>query len=479
MKITIILLLAFAVSYCHSKKNAAGIYPQLNAHAPIEGMNTVYSGGLDVWENRAEKKGRKINIHVTVIPAVHRDSGFAPIFFVEGGPGVAASASIPYFIQQTNPYRQHHDIVLVDVRGTGKSNALHCNSLQYKRSLQEQLDEMYPAKGVKECVDSLSRLADLTQYTTSNMADDIDDVRQWLGFEKIKLMGISYGTKLSQEYMRRHGAATEAVVLISPVIMNSRIPLHHAQFAQQALDQVWALCESDSSCAEKFPNVAQEFLSLMNKNKFEAIHMSRTGKTDTVKISWDAFQTKIRSLLYAPASQRKIPFIVHEAFKNNWQPFLELFAAVPQFDDELAEGLYLCVTCSEDIPFIQQDQIPAAIEHTFMKSYRIDQQQQACRYWSKANVPLSFLKPVESDIPTMIVSGGIDPVTPNEWARKVAAHLPNATLVNIPLMAHTFDGLQNEACIDQLIIDFFRRKTSSAASIDCLQQLRAPAFQLQ
>ena len=473
------ILIPLIFAACKDEKSPAAL---LRACIVEGSADSVYCGSLVVWENRTTKTGRKINLSVIVIPALTKDSAGVPIFYLEGGPGVAATKNASFFVNKDIPYRKYHDIVLIDIRGTGKSNPLNCNSLQYKAGLQENLGEMYPVAAVKNCYDSLSNIADLTQYTTSIIAEDMDEVRQWLGYKKIQLFGLSYGTRLAQEYMRRFPEAVESVVLFSPVIMNSRMPLPFARFAQNALDRLFEDCSKDSLCNNSFPNLSYEFNFLKEKGRrvpFEVDHLMSDGSRKKITISWDAFQTKIRSMLYAPFSQRSVPFIIHEAYTGNWKPFLGLFKEDAVYEDFIAEGLYLCITCSEDIPFIKEEEIASITANTFMSTYRVDQQTRACSLWTKGIIPSDFHKPVISDIPVLIISGALDPVTPPDWARQIAKNLARSKLVIIPAMAHVFDGLSNESCFDDIVLGFIANPVGPLTKTDCIYQMKPPLFKVK
>jgi len=478
-----LFLLSFLFFFCCRNKQDQSLPYQHLQYCRVEETNdSVYCGSLTVWENRTTKVGRKINLNVTVIPALQKDSAGAAIFYLEGGPGVAASKNASFFADKEIPYRKYHDIVLIDIRGTGKSNPLNCNSLQYSAGLQEQFDEMYPVQAVKECYDSLSKIADLTQYTTSIIAEDMDEVRKWLGYKKIHLFGLSYGTKLAQEYMRRFPDAVESVVLFSPVIMNSKMPLPFARFAQNALDSLFADCVKDSVCNYSFPNLSYEFNFLKEKGRrvpFEVDHIMSDGTTKKITISWDAFQTKIRTLLYLPFTQRTVPYIIHETYNGNWKPFIGLYKEKESFSDFIAEGLYLCITCSEDIPFIKDEEITPATANTFMNTYRVDQQKGACSLWSKGTIPSDYLEPVNSTIPVLILSGTLDPVTPTIWAKEIASKLANSKLVIIPAMAHAFDGLSNESCFDDIVLAFIANPSDSLGNTDCVYQMKPPSFKVK
>lgn len=178
--------------------------------------------------------------------------------------------------------------------------------------------------------------------------------------------------------------------------------------------------------------------------------------------------------MYAPLSIRTVPYLVHQAWKGNYTPYIDLYPK-GKSSSFLAEGFYLCVTCIEDVPFIKEDEIEKQTAGTFMDRYRIKQQQQACSNWTKGNTAKNFQQPVVSSIPTLILSGAFDPVTPTSVAREIAAHLLKSKLVIIPNMAHVADGLGNEDCLDELVVNFFlnpERKINT----DCVSSMKPPSY---
>ncbi|MDX2046436.1 MAG: alpha/beta fold hydrolase [Chitinophagaceae bacterium] len=473
------LLSVYFFSCTDNKEKPSGL-SLLTKCKPDGSPDSVYCGTLEVFENRITNSGRKISLYVIVIPAIDSTAKEAPVFIIEGGPGVAATNGLSFYAMRDNVYRQRHDVLLIDVRGTGKSNPLNCASLQYKAGLEDHFKEMYPIKDVKDCYDSLSAIADLRQYTTENVVKDLEEVRQWLGYEKAHLFGLSYGTRVVQVYMKMFPGSVASSVLWSPVVMNGKIPLYHARFAQDAMNLLFEDCSKDSLCSAIYPDIKSEFTELMNKWNQQSFTYKWKNEKDEkkeVRVSWDAFQTKIRSLGYSPAGMRMIPYLVHEAWKGNLQPFINLFPKESVMDDFIAEGFYLCITCSEDIPFIKKDDIAAQTSNTFMGTYRIDQQLQACAVWAKGKVADDFREPVKSDIPTLIISGSFDPVTPPAWAKDIASHLSNCIVVTIPQMSHMFDGLSNEECFDKLVVDFISNPAKINA--DCIEQMKPPPYKIR
>lgn len=472
MKYVILTLLSFFLTGSYAQQFAG----KLQLCKPAIAADSVYCGSYAVFENHQRKTGRKINLNIMVIPAIDSKKSGNPIFYFDGGPGIGTTKNVDFFSERSNPYRQNHDIVLVDIRGTGGSNPLHCLSLQYKRNLQQHFEEMYPAEAVKSCFDSLSAIADLTQYTTTNIVKDIDEVRQWLGYEKIVAVGLSYGGRLTLEYIRRFPTSVETAVLWSPSSTGNKIPLYHAQFAQDTWNKLANDCMNDTLCNKTFPELKKDFTALMNRMK----RRPEIIKTDssTVTLTWDAFQTKIRTQMYLPYTLKQLPFIINAAVKGNWKPFLDLYPKEYKLNNFSAEGLYLSITCSEDVPFIKKKETKSLAKNTFMGNYRVAQQKQACANWVRGEIPADFLQPVRSNIPVLIIAGEWDPVTPVSLAREVARHLPNSQLVVVPEMSHLAWGVTNENCLENISLEFISTSGKSKVNKDCIETMKPPAYKI-
>jgi len=297
-KVFIILLFIFPSLISFGQQNNSRlIYQKLKFCKLPDVPDSVLCGTYPVIENRETNKGRIINLNIIVIPALHPDSLLAPIFDIDGGPGIADTKNAAFYADSSSPYRQYHDIVLIDVRGTGKSNSLYCPSLQYKTSVADQVEDMYTTETVKQCYDELCKHADLRQYTTTNVVKDLEDVRKWLGYEKINIFSLSYGTRVALVYMKMYPSSIASCILWSPISTYGRIPLYYAKFAQDALDQLFENCKSNVACNETFPNLRNEFATIMEKAKqqpFKAHYTDSSGQSQEVTIPWNAFQTKLR-----------------------------------------------------------------------------------------------------------------------------------------------------------------------------------------
>src|SRR4051812_38177409 len=192
------------------------------APCPADGaLKGAWCGSLTAAEDPAHPEGRKIPIRVVVVRALSPAPGAVPLFHLDGGPGVAASGAADFYLGPGSEYHRTRDVVLVDQRGTGGSNPLHCPALE-RRS---PLDDYEPVELVAECRRELETRADLAMYSTEQAAADLDRVRAALGYDRVDLWALSYGTRLAQVYMKHFGARVHAGVLVGFAPLDYKAPL--------------------------------------------------------------------------------------------------------------------------------------------------------------------------------------------------------------------------------------------------------------
>lgn len=467
-------------THCSPRSGDHVLSTKLGA-CPDESDPSLMCGTVTVYENPEAQEGNSINLNVVVIPAIRKSASNTPIFWFDGGPGIAASKGVNFFANPRNLYRRNHDIVLIDVRGTGKSNPLNCPQLQYRDSLESHFMEMFPSSAVQDCFNSLSQTTDLTQYTTTNIAYDIEEVRKFLEYEEISLYGLSYGSRVAQVYMKLFPESVQSSVLWSPMPMEHKVPVYHAQFAQQSIERLFIDCSRDEICRNAYPTFRQEFITLQKlgeEGPFQFNRINARGEEETISIPWHAFQTKIRDLMNVPLGMRQIPYIVNQAYNGNFQPFISQFPADSSYNDYISLGLYLSITCTEDIPFIDPEYAAYLSANTFVGNYRIEQQNQACDNWVRGNIPDDFSKPIISDIPTLMLSGYFDPIAPPDMAEALVKTLPNGHLITIPTMSHTFEGLSNDDCFDRMVLEFID-SPSRRPNTDCINLMVPVAYRTE
>jgi pimeloyl-ACP methyl ester carboxylesterase len=436
----------------------------------------LFCGKLTVFENRETRTGRTIDLNVVVLPAFDQKTKAEPVFDLAGGPGASSVAAAGFYAGPGKEYRRRHDVVCVDQRGTGDSNRL---AISREKTASYYLSEMYPIDYVKKMRHALEQRADLKKYTTSIAMDDLDDVRAWLGYDRINLFGGSYGTRAELVYMRRHPGHVRSAILLAVAPTDLKMPLHHSESGARAMDLLLGECEQDTACHAAFPQIRDDWKNaLVQLEKQPArVEYSPPGKSapTTVEIQRGVFGEKIRSWMYGRDKAARIPLIVHHAANADFAPFLQQ-AIAPSIPDFVADGMYLSVTCAEDVPFINQEEAAGLNANNPFGNYRVFQQTRACEIWPRGEIPADFHEPVSSNAPVLIFSGNMDPVTPPKYGEEVARHLPNSRHVIIPEAGHGADGLTDPGCIDRIAIEFLDKADTKNLDVSCVERMAPPPF---
>jgi pimeloyl-ACP methyl ester carboxylesterase len=436
---------------------------------------TLRCGSLAVPEDWSRPEGRKITLNVLVIPALQPDPARPPLFELAGGPGMAAAGAASFYTTAGRLHREKRDVVLVDQRGTGGSGALRCADLERRHPLLS----MYPLPEVRRCRESLQGGADLSQYTTEASAADLEAVRAALGYPRLDLWALSYGTRLARAYMRRHPERVHAAVLVGTVGDDKKLPLWHARGAQDVVDRVFEQCAHDAPCARAFPGLQHEWARLLRRLDEQPVTVeveTASGKAP-MRITRGPFDEALRSLLVTTAGQRRLPFLVHEMSSGRFGPFLKSLTpggAAPG----LAEGLYLSVTCAEDTQWISSEEREHATRRTFLGTYRVDEQAGACREWGVPKMRGPAGAPSSSDVPVLFFAGGLDYVTPPGWTTEVVKQFSRGRVVSVPDLGHFPDGLSHMECLDNITAEFFARGDARDVDVACVSTMLPPPFLL-
>jgi len=433
-------------------------------------------GKLTVFENRETRTGRTIDLNIVVLPASDQKNKAEPLFDLAGGPGASSVDAAGFYAGPGKEYRRRHDVVCVDQRGTGQSNRL---AIPQEKTAQHYLREMYPVDYVQKIRHELEKRADLTKYTTSIAMDDLDDVRAFLGYDKINLFGGSYGTRAVLVYMRQHPEHLRSAILLGVAPADLKMPLHHAESGARAMDLLLGECGQDARCNAAFPQIRDDWKNVLEQLEKQPARVEYLppgkGAPTTVEIQRGVFGEKIRSWMYGRDKAARIPLIVHHAANGDFAPFLQQ-AIAPSIPDFVADGMYLSVTCAEDIPFITSEEAAKLTAGNPFGNYRVFQQTRACGMWPRGEIPTDFLQPVHSNAPVLIFSGNMDPVTPPKYGEEVARHLPNSRHVIIPEAGHGVDGLTDPGCIDRIAIEFLDKGDAKNLDVSCVERMARPPF---
>ncbi len=436
-------------------------------------------GELHVAENPADPNGRRIGIAVAVIPATTAKRVDDPFVFITGGPGQAATESFVTVAGAFQRINRERDILLVDQRGTGGSNRLGCT----------EPDDFDPAAAdadmrrawLERCLAELP--GDPRFYTTSVAIRDLDAVREALGYELLNLYGVSYGTRVAQAYARRYPERVRSVVLDGVVPMDLALGPGISLDAQRALELIFARCAASDDCAAAFPGLRERFARLQATLRTDPVQLvladPTSGELTEQVFTEEYFRGIVRMFSYAPETVALLPLLIdHTARTGDFVPLAaQALLITRQLGESIAGGMHNSVVCTEDIPFIADDAaLRDSLDATYLGTNTLEYLSEACAVWPQGVMDDGFKQPWSSDIPTLLLSGETDPVTPPVNGDRVAAALGNALHLVGPGQGH---GLIVRGCVPRVVTRFVSAGTIEGLDAGCIEELRPMPFFLR
>jgi len=429
-------------------------------------------GTLEVPEDRANPQGRRIALNIAVLaPEKEGDVQPDPVFFLAGGPGQAAVATYPQVDAAFDEVRKHRNVVLVDQRGTGESNLLSCET-----PASDDFSAAAMQAEAGKCAARLSQKADLRFYTTSEAVADLDAVRQAIGAEQINLVGVSYGTRVAQQYAMRHPQATRSVVLDSVVPNSLQLGSIFARNLDDALALQFAQCTNSPACKDKLGDPRAELDALLAKLRAQPVSVryrdAASGETREDLLRAESVAGLVRMYAYMPAAAALLPKLIHEANAGRYEDLMAL-AQMMQADmtDSMAMGMQLSVVCSEDADSMTGN---AGDETTVLGNQMAEGLAAMCSVWPKGTAPADFRAPLGGNVPALVLEGEFDPVTPPRYGEEVVKTLPNGRLFVLRGQGHNVIGA---GCMPKLFAQFVDKADAKALDGTCLQKLNyVPPF---
>ncbi len=429
--------------------------------------------------NPQQPAGVQIDVHFAVLPALARNRLPDPVLFFAGGPGQSAIALAGSAGRLLARLSNRRDIVLVDLRGTGRSAPLACDlAAPATAPLAGQMDPQHALARLSDCRQRLQRLphGDLRHYGTALAVQDVDAVRRALGASQLNLVGGSYGTRAALEYMRQFPQAVRRAVLDGVAPPDMGLPAAQSADAQAALDAVFAACEADAGCSARQPGLRAAWRQLLTSlpRKVTVAH-AFTGVPEQLVLTRDAVLGLVRQPLYLPALAAALPAALDQAGRGRFEPLFALaLAAAPQRPGQMAEGLHFSVVCGEDLRPPAGLAEPAApggdFGDSFARHYR-----QVCADWPAGTPPAGFYQLPPAPAATLLLSGGADPVTPPRHGARVAQALgPRARHAVVVQAGH---GLMGLPCVRDVVYRFIAAADDAAAlavDADCARDLPRP-----
>ncbi|MDG1483960.1 MAG: alpha/beta hydrolase [Myxococcota bacterium] len=427
-------------------------------------------GTLSVAEDPSAPDGEAIDLHVLVIPAVSPNPEPDPLFFLAGGPGQAASDVAATMMPALARIQKRRNLVFVDQRGTGQSARLRCPE-PGALTLAEEL-ALDVSEASADCLASLD--TDPGLYTTPIAMDDLDAVRAALGYDTINLYGVSYGTRAGLVYMRRHPERVRAAILDGVAPMEMVLGLEFARDGEAALTAVFDDCAADPACAEAFPTLAADFQGLLDSlPRPITFTQGRTGEPEEIVLTRELFVGGVRSQLYSTPFASLLPLAITDAVAGDFSPIMAQTVGFSEgVVDSISDGMQLAVLCAEDAHRLPADPGPF-VDGTFLGDTVVADFAAMCAGWPRPALPDGYYAPVHSDAPILLLSGGLDPVTPPRWADLAAETLPSSRHLIAPGAGHNVAPL---GCVPRLMAEFIDAGSATDLEVDCMDAITRPPF---
>lgn len=452
---------------CRIGKGASGV-PTLRA----------YCAPVAVPEDWDAPAGRQITLKVAVVRSSAASADPDPVVFLDGGPGGAASDDYPGIAPAFEALRRRHLVLLVDQRGTGGSNALACDAehdaeagpgseaAQRTRSLAE----------MRACLSQLAPRAAAQFYTTGAAVRDLEAVRQALGAPQLNLLGISYGTRVAQQYARRFPEHVRTIVLDSPVPNDLALGSEHARNLEAVLRALAARCRAEQPCQQQFgdPYVLLRRVQARLRAHPERLELRDpyTFKSQQRQIDAEGLAQLMRFYAYNPFTAALIPYVLKEADEGRYAALLgQTRLVVGEISDSMDSGLALSVICSEDADLlrVRPEDADSVLGNGLTESLLA-----ACPVWPHSQRPVGFREPLRGALPVLILAGAHDPVTPPRYAEAIAGQLSRVKLLILAGQGH---GLVGVGCVPRLLEQFVQSGDPASVDAHCLQALgETPLF---
>lgn len=459
---------------CATPEPALEADTRLEECEPIDGFDGALCAQIPVFEDRESAAGRIIELQVVVYPAFSNDTEPDPVFVLAGGPGQGAAQASPAVVGALRAVRSDRDIVFVDQRGTGKSNNLDCD---FETDTLDLLGN--PDREIELLTECLSGFdADLRHYTTPVAMDDLDEVRHKLGYSRINLWGASYGTRAALVYLRRHGDHVRSAVLDGAVPLGMTLPLSFPEDMQRALDLMLDACEQERPCRERFPQLSGKLAAVLDRLSKRPARVTldhpRTGEPISLDLTRDVVAGILGSALYAPQSASMLPLLIEQAYGGDFAGLLALgFALEPWEKGRISVGMFFSVICAEDLPWFDAEEQRSRALGSFLGESLAKHWARVCEFWPQGSVAETYHDPVRSDVPVLVLSGSLDPVTPPRWGDRLAEGLTSMHHAVVPGAGH---GTSADGCVPSLIADFIRAGSADDLDSACVNSMQRPPF---
>lgn len=421
-------------------------------------------------EDRAKPESRRVALAIAWVPSRAREPRPDPVLLLAGGPGQSARDSFPAVAGAFGDVLRRRNVILVDQRGTGGSSPLLCTDRKEPGAeiSAEAGDPDAARKLAEDCLEHLS--SDPRHFTTSDAVLDLEDVRKALGVQQLDLVGISYGTRVAQEYLRRYPQHTRAVVLDGVVPPRLALGSEDELNLNSALASQFARCESDAVCAARFPGTPATLqrlrLELAEQPQRVSFRDPLSSELREETLDAAVLGGVTRMYAYSPQLAALLPMALAELASGRSGIFMAQASMIESLvSQQITYGMQLAVLCSEDAARLKPT--PGNTDSLTGNSF-VDSIRSQCEVWPAGAVPANFHEPVISERPVLLLSGEFDPVTPPRYGDEVARTLPNGRHLVLPGQGH---NVMTVGCVPRIMAQFLDSADSRDLDVSCLDQI--------
>jgi pimeloyl-ACP methyl ester carboxylesterase len=384
-----------------------------------------------------------------------------------GGPGSSSLDVASYMLGQgLDAILDRRDFILFDQRGTGYSQPrLDCTEREAVTPML--LDGSLSPEGIQQAIlDAFRRCRerlmgqgiDLSAYHSAASAADLNDLRSALGYEKLNLYAVSYGTRLALTLMRDYPDAVRSAVLDSAYPLQVNLYTALAPNADRAFNAFFNRCAADPNCNASYPGLRLAFYGLVDQLNAAPVFVSffAGGAERIVRLDGGLLIDVLFVGLYNPAVTASMPQMIFDIRQGEYDILRTRLALY--FDTGGALGMQMAVQCAEEFPFNVPEEAYAAaqgVQPQIAAFYPTSVQPlfAACREWPTPPADPRENLPVSSDLPTLVLAGEHDPITPPDWGRMVDSDLSNAYFYEFPGNGHWVT--RSSRCALQMALAFW------------------------
>jgi pimeloyl-ACP methyl ester carboxylesterase len=437
-----------------------------------------------VYENRSANSGRQIDLKIVVLPATGGDATRDhvepdPLFYFAGGPGGAATDVTSLLKTELSELNKTRDIVLIDQRGTGGSNLLMCPKPEKPFEVS---DAAAIAAYAESCLKNLD--ADPRWYTTRAYADDVNEVRQALGYDQINISGGSYGGTVVQVYLLQHPETVRTALINNSTLIDYPIFEHLADSSQRALDRVFERCAKDEKCHAAFPDPHADLDAAFKKLDKQPVETTvwDPAISQPISVTPSIFAGVVHQMLMGADSAAKLPRLIHRAVtENDWEAVAEIHVnrILPQQRASAGLVMYAMIRCSEPWATSRLDEMARNGQGSYIGGAEEEVAKSVaatCALLPQPEPGALYGPTQKSGVPVLVLNAEEDAQNPPENVAKTDEVYPNSRVLFEPYRSHY---TVNWNCLAKVYAEFVELGSVQDLKADCLSKVRPYAFDVR